>query len=109
MYVIPSRQARNRSRPGRGPGPPVGMIAIPRCARNDNRARDNSMETLEDLDLRATESVDRLLDVADGEETLASVAQLVDQTHLHVVRVLCLVEHDVLESACVALAHSGIV
>ena len=34
--VIPSRQARNRSRPDRGASPSTGRIAIARSVRNDN-------------------------------------------------------------------------
>ena len=66
-------------------------------------------EPLEDLDVRTAESVDRLLHVADGEQTLTPVPQLLDETHLHIVRVLRFVEHDVLEASRVALPHRLIV
>src|SRR5688500_16074270 len=63
----------------------------------------------ENLDVRAAEPVDRLLHIPNREQTLTPVAQLVDEPHLHVVRVLRLIQKDVLEPPRVALPHRGII
>src|SRR5690348_17867370 len=60
------------------------------------------------LDVRAAKAVDRLLHVADREETLATVAEAVDDPHLHVVRVLRFVEQEDRKSTRLNSSHPSI-
>ncbi len=66
-------------------------------------------ESLEDLDVRAPESVDRLLHIAHGEQTLSAVLQPLDDAHLHIIRVLRFVEQDVREALSVRRPYSVVV
>ncbi len=52
----------------------------------------------EDLEVGVPEAVDRLVLVADGEEARLGPAKLLDQVELDAVRVLELVDHQVLEA-----------
>ena len=64
----------------------------------------------EDLDLGATEAVNRLLRIAHGtQRTLTRAGQVTDQVDLHLVGILELVDHDHLKATFIGRSDGGII
>ena len=86
-----------------------GGRSVGRCL---DRARGTHLAllTAEDLDLGATEAIDRLLCIAHGaQRALARARQIANQVDLHLVGILELVDHDHLKAALVGSPDGGIV
>ena len=81
--------------PGQGQCHAIGFISIGEAA----------VLLSVDLDVGVAEAVDRLELVADQEEARVRAAQLLDQPQLEAVRVLELVDHQVVELLAVAIAQ----
>src|SRR4029450_1692358 len=79
--------------PGQRQGLPVGLLAVGKAA----------VLAAIDLDVRVPEAVDRLELVADQEEARGGAAQLPHPPQLESVRVLELVDHQVVELLAVAV------
>ena len=64
----------------------------------------------EDLNLGATETINRLLRIAHGtQRTLTRAGQVTDQVNLHLVGILELIDHDHLKAALIGCSNSRVV
>ena len=64
----------------------------------------------EDLDLGATETINRLLRIAHGtQRTLTRAGQVTDQVNLYLVGILELIDHDHLKAALIGCSNSRVV